>query len=82
MSSRREGLSSGKSGLDMHRNVKLSDEEVDAIIQGFAQDDEDTSKTLTRRAVESYLQHVSTNYHQQLFHFPGSSSLFFSPCDS
>lgn len=48
-----------KSQLSIHRSLGLSDDEVDAIIQGFADDDETSRKTWSRRIVEDYLSHVS-----------------------
>lgn len=47
------------SQLSVHRALGLSDDEVDTIIQGFADADETSGKTWTRRLVEDYLCKVS-----------------------
>ena len=52
---------SRQSQISIHRSLGLSDEEVDAIIQGFADDDETSRKTWSRRIVEAYLSHVSAD---------------------
>ena len=48
-----------RSQISHNRSLGLSDEEVDAIIQGFANEDEPSGKTWSRRLVEGYLSHVS-----------------------
>jgi hypothetical protein len=40
------------------RGIRLTDEEVEAIMEGFEKED-DHEKTWTRRLVENHLQHVS-----------------------
>eukprot|EP00977_Amphora_coffeiformis_P030428 scaffold46958_cov199-Amphora_coffeaeformis.AAC.1 len=48
-------MASHRSQLSVHRALGLSDEEVDTIIQGFAEADETSGKTWTRRLVEGFV---------------------------
>lgn len=56
--SKRSEFASNRSKLSVYRNLKLSDDEVDAIIEGFAEEDEISGKTWSRRLVEDYLSKV------------------------
>lgn len=69
MSSRRSNFSTAKSQLSVRdrRAVNLSDEEVEAIIQGFAEEDEYSNKTWSRRIVENYLSKVRVRGQPPLF---------------
>lgn len=47
-----------QSQLSIHRAMGLSDDEVDAIIQGFADEDQASRKTWSRLLVENFLSKV------------------------
>jgi hypothetical protein len=62
MSEKRPGLSSNYSRQfqsgSVARNINLTDDEVDNIIQGFANEDEYSMRTWSRRIVEGFLAKV------------------------
>jgi hypothetical protein len=55
MASYRRSKFATQSQLSIHRSIGLTDEEVDAIIQGFADEDQASGKTWTRLVVENFL---------------------------
>ena len=60
--------------LSVHRALGLSDDEVDTIIQGFAEADETSGKTWTRRLVEDYLCKVSVVFVEIDEEFPACTT--------